>query len=75
LAGAADDITTPEQVRDATKFLGTPEDHIAQKTVPGGHIGLFMGAKTLKQHWPGNCPMDLQPLVTVSLGVWIHGLP
>jgi len=25
---------------------------IMQKTVPGGHIGLFMGTRTLKKHWP-----------------------
>jgi poly(3-hydroxyalkanoate) synthetase len=52
LAGASDDITTPEQVLDAAKYLGTPKEHVAQKTVPGGHIGLFMGAKTLREHWP-----------------------
>lgn len=52
LAGASDDITTPEQVIDAAKYLGTPKDRITQKTVPGGHIGLFMGASTLKEHWP-----------------------
>ena len=48
LAGADDDITTPEQVLDAAKYIGTPKDRIVQKTVPGGHIGLFMGARTLK---------------------------
>jgi polyhydroxyalkanoate depolymerase len=52
LAGADDDITTPEQVLDAAKLVGTPADQIRQKTVPGGHIGLFMGARTLAQHWP-----------------------
>jgi poly(3-hydroxyalkanoate) synthetase len=52
LAGADDDITTPEQVLDAVKYIGTPKDRIVQKTVPGGHIGLFMGARTLKEHWP-----------------------
>jgi polyhydroxyalkanoate depolymerase len=52
LAGAADDITTPEQVLDAAKYLGTPKERIVQKTVPGGHIGLFMGARTLKEDWP-----------------------
>ncbi|MDR3468023.1 MAG: alpha/beta fold hydrolase [Xanthobacteraceae bacterium] len=52
LAGAADDITTPEQVLDAAKYLGTPPALITQETVPGGHIGLFMGAHTLKEHWP-----------------------
>jgi poly(3-hydroxyalkanoate) synthetase len=52
LAGAGDDITTPEQVLDAAKYIGTPKDRIVQKTVPGGHIGLFMGGTTLKEHWP-----------------------
>ncbi|WP_042301755.1 alpha/beta fold hydrolase [Paraburkholderia kururiensis] len=52
LAGAADDITTPEQVLDANRYIGTPPERIVSKTVPGGHIGLFMGARTLKEHWP-----------------------
>ena len=53
LAGASDDITTPEQVLDAAKYIGTPAAHVVRKTVPGGHIGLFMGARTLTEHWPG----------------------
>jgi poly(3-hydroxyalkanoate) synthetase len=53
LAGAGDDITTPEQVLNAAKYLGTPGDRIVQQTAPGGHIGLFMGARTLKDYWPG----------------------
>lgn len=52
LAGADDDITTPEQVLDAAKYLGTAKDRIVRKIVPGGHIGLFMGARTLNEHWP-----------------------
>jgi len=52
LAGADDDITTPEQVLGAARYLGTAKDRIVRETVPGGHIGLFMGARTLKQHWP-----------------------
>jgi poly(3-hydroxyalkanoate) synthetase len=52
LAGAADDITPPEQVLDAAKYLGTPKHRIVQKIVPGGHLGLFMGATTLDEHWP-----------------------
>ena len=52
LAGAADDITAPEQVLGAANYLGTPKDRIAQKTVAGGHIGLFMGARTLSESWP-----------------------
>lgn len=53
LAGAEDDITTPEQVLDAAKLVGTPPQHIVSQTVPGGHIGLFMGSRTLAEHWPG----------------------
>ncbi|OYY60678.1 MAG: esterase [Burkholderiales bacterium 28-67-8] len=52
LAGADDDITTPAQALATAKYLGTPPEQIVQKTVPGGHIGLFMGARTLKEHWP-----------------------
>lgn len=53
LAGASDDITTREQVFDAEKYLGTPRDRIQKQLVPGGHIGLFMGSRTLKETWPG----------------------
>jgi poly(3-hydroxyalkanoate) synthetase len=53
LAGESDDITTKEQVFDAAKFLGTRKDRIESKLVPGGHIGLFMGSRTLKDTWPG----------------------
>ena len=52
LAGADDDITTPEQVLDAAKYIGTAEDRIVQGVVPGGHIGLFIGGDTLRGHWP-----------------------
>lgn len=52
LAGAGDDITTPEQVLDTAKYIGTKRHDIVQKTAPGGHIGLFMGARTLKDYWP-----------------------
>jgi poly(3-hydroxyalkanoate) synthetase len=53
LAGESDDITTREQVFDAEKHLGTPKDKIQKQLVPGGHIGLFMGSRTLKETWPG----------------------
>ncbi|HZB92920.1 MAG TPA: alpha/beta fold hydrolase [Stellaceae bacterium] len=52
LAGEADDITTKEQVFDAEKYLGTAKAKIEKKLVPGGHIGLFMGSRTLKEAWP-----------------------
>jgi poly(3-hydroxybutyrate) depolymerase len=53
LAGESDDITTREHVFDAEKYLGTPKDRIQKQLVPGGHIGLFMGSRTLKEAWPG----------------------
>ena len=37
---------------DADKYLGTAKDKIEKKLVPGGHIGLFMGARNLKEVWP-----------------------
>jgi polyhydroxyalkanoate depolymerase len=52
MAGEHDDITPREQVFDATKYLGTPPDKIAKVLVPGGHIGLFMGRRTLRDAWP-----------------------
>src|SRR5271165_638695 len=52
LAGESDDITTREQVFAAESLLGTPKGRIEKKLVPGGHIGLFMGSRTLKETWP-----------------------
>ena len=52
LAGKSDDITSTEQVFNAANYLGTPQDKIARQLVPGGHIGLFMGSRTLKTAWP-----------------------
>jgi hypothetical protein len=45
-------LATPEQVLDAARYLGAPADQNVRKTVTGGHIGLFMGARTLHEHWP-----------------------
>ncbi len=52
LAGEADDITTREQVFAAEQLVGTPKAEIRKKLVPGGHIGLFMGSRTLREAWP-----------------------
>jgi polyhydroxyalkanoate depolymerase len=52
LAGADDDITTREQVFNAAKYLGTPAQNVIQTLAPGGHIGLFMGSRTLREYWP-----------------------
>jgi len=52
LAGEADDITPPEQVFRAARLLGTPARSVVKRLVPGGHIGLFMGSRTLDLVWP-----------------------
>ena len=53
LAGDSDDITTKEQVFNAETLIGTPSSAVVKKLVPGGHIGLFMGRRTLAEIWPG----------------------
>ncbi|MGC8703363.1 MAG: alpha/beta fold hydrolase [Thiomonas sp.] len=52
LAGESDDITTAPQVFAAETLCGTPPEKIEKRIVPGGHVGLFMGARTLKEAWP-----------------------
>jgi poly(3-hydroxybutyrate) depolymerase len=52
LAGDADDITPREQVFAAEKLCGTPVADVTKAVVAGGHIGLFMGSKTLQTVWP-----------------------
>ena len=53
LAGDADDITTKEQVFAAARLVGTAKSQIVERLAPGGHIGLFMGSRTLAEVWPG----------------------
>ena len=52
LAGESDDITPKEQVFAAERLLGAPKATIEKRLVPGGHVGLFMGERTLREHWP-----------------------
>jgi poly(3-hydroxyalkanoate) synthetase len=52
LAGAADDITPAAQVFAGERVLGGPLHRVRKALVPGGHIGLFMGHRTLKTAWP-----------------------
>lgn len=51
LAGESDDITPHEQVFAAERL--TAAKHVIKRIVPGGHVGLFMGARTLHDAWPG----------------------
>ncbi|WP_018911886.1 alpha/beta fold hydrolase [Thiomonas sp. FB-6] len=50
LAGESDDITPKEQVFAAEHLMRPAEVH--KRVVPGGHVGLFMGARTLREAWP-----------------------
>lgn len=52
LAGENDDITTKEQVFAARRLVSTDPSKIRAKLVAGGHIGLFMGRRTLDETWP-----------------------
>jgi polyhydroxyalkanoate depolymerase len=62
LAGESDDITTHEQVFAAERLMGTPAARVTKRMVPGGHVGLFMGARTLREAWP-------------EIGRWIAAQP
>ncbi|MCB1548297.1 MAG: alpha/beta fold hydrolase [Hyphomicrobiaceae bacterium] len=53
LAGQEDDITPQEQVFAAESLVGTAPSGVQKALVPGGHIGLFMGRRTLAETWPG----------------------
>jgi poly(3-hydroxyalkanoate) synthetase len=55
LAGDADEITPAAQVFNAENYFGTPFADRVKKSVPGGHIGLFMGHKILETVWPEIC--------------------
>jgi len=52
LGGERDDITPPEQVFKAEKYVGTDKKEIKKDLAEGGHIGLFMGHKALEENWP-----------------------
>jgi poly(3-hydroxybutyrate) depolymerase len=52
LGGERDDITPPEQVFKAEKYVGTDKREIKKDLAEGGHIGLFMGHKALEENWP-----------------------
>lgn len=52
LAGKDDDITPAQQVFAAREPLGTTAEDVVVRQAPGGHIGLFMGSRTLAGVWP-----------------------
>ena len=49
LAGERDDITTSEQAFGAENLVGSLKVGSRRSWSRGGHIGLFMGSRTLKE--------------------------
>lgn len=52
LAGSEDELTSPGQALAASSLVGTPRGSITTAIAPCGHLGLFMGQKTLASEWP-----------------------
>ena len=51
LAGATDHITPPDQVWALDGLTSTPPEQVTRRLAPGGHLGLFMGRESLREHW------------------------
>lgn len=51
LAGSTDHITPAPQVWALGDHVGTPEADVTRRLAPGGHLGLFMGRESLRNHW------------------------
>jgi poly(3-hydroxybutyrate) depolymerase len=52
MAARDDELVAPEQVFATARRVGTPPEHVRTATVPCRHLGLFMGAATLRTVWP-----------------------
>lgn len=51
LAGTQDHITPADQVWALADYISTPKDQVARELVDAGHLGLFMGHTSLRNHW------------------------
>jgi len=51
-AGATDHITPPDQVFALAAYASTPAALVRRHVSTGGHLGLFMGRESLREHWP-----------------------
>src|SRR6266536_5249136 len=52
LAARDDDVVVPEQVFATARRVGTAATEIETAMAPCQHLGLFMGARTLRTIWP-----------------------
>ena len=60
LAARDDDVVAPAQVLGAAQRVGSSASAIETAVAPCGHLGLFMGAGTLRTVWP-------------RIAHWLHG--
>ena len=52
LAADADELVAPAQLFAAERLLGIAAGNVRRVTVPGRHVGLFMGKDVLEKTWP-----------------------
>ena len=52
LAGSADEVVAPEQLLAVKRLVGTQPEYVRHEVAPCNHLGLFMGKRTLEEHWP-----------------------
>lgn len=52
VAARDDEVVAPAQMFAAEGLIGTSPRNVRKATAAGGHLGLFMGARTLDQIWP-----------------------
>ena len=51
LAARGDEVTPPRQLYAVRRHVSTPRQEIRAALAPGGHLSLFMGARTLAKEW------------------------
>ncbi len=64
LAARDDELVSFDQLMAAARLVGTPPMEIVTATEPCGHLGLFLGAKTLQGAWPAIARWLAQPAST-----------
>lgn len=51
LAARDDELVSPDQLMAAARLVGTPAAEVATAIEPCGHIGLFMGTRSVRGAW------------------------
>lgn len=51
LAARDDDLVAPQQLMAVAERIGTPPHDVESALLPGGHLSLFIGARTLADGW------------------------